>query len=78
MASGLDALIVEDVTLTRFVHGEAIQFVFVVVGDDDFAALRAHSGHDAWRYIFHPVYVSPVSSCRMAGPVGPRTDSHVC
>jgi hypothetical protein len=36
-----DAIIVEDVTLTRFVHREAIQFVFVIVGDDDFATVCA-------------------------------------
>ena len=34
-----DAVIVEDVTLTRFAHREAIYFVFVIVGYDDFAPL---------------------------------------
>src|SRR5580700_2181767 len=34
-----DAIIVEDVTLAGFAHGEAIYFVFVVVGDDDFATV---------------------------------------
>ena len=36
-----DAVIVEDVTLTRFAHREAIHFVFVIVGDDDFATASA-------------------------------------
>jgi hypothetical protein len=36
-----DAVIVEDVTLARLAHGEAIHFVFVVVGYDDFATVSA-------------------------------------
>jgi hypothetical protein len=36
-----DTIIVEDVTLTRFAHREAIQFVFVIVGYDDFAPLNS-------------------------------------
>jgi hypothetical protein len=36
-----DAIIVEDVTLSHFAHCEAIQFVFVIVGDDDFATMSA-------------------------------------
>ena len=31
-----DVVIVEDVTLSRFVHGKGIDLVFVVVGYDDF------------------------------------------
>jgi hypothetical protein len=33
-----DTVIIEDVTFTAFAHGEAIQFVFVIVGYDDLAA----------------------------------------
>jgi hypothetical protein len=32
-----DAIIVEDVTLTRFAHREAVHFLLVMVGYDDFA-----------------------------------------
>jgi hypothetical protein len=39
-----DAIVVEDVTLTRFAHREAIDLVFIIVGYDDFAALRAAAG----------------------------------
>jgi|SRR5579863_2936525 hypothetical protein len=40
-----DAIIVEDVTLTRFAHREAIHFLLVIVGYDDFAALSAAPAH---------------------------------
>jgi len=40
-----DAIIVEDVTLTRFAHCEAIHFLLVIVGYDDFATLSATAGH---------------------------------
>jgi hypothetical protein len=36
-----DAVIVKDVTLTAFAHREAIHFVFVIVGYDDFATANA-------------------------------------
>jgi hypothetical protein len=36
-----DTVIIEDVTLTAFAHREAIHFVFVIVGYDDFATLSA-------------------------------------
>jgi hypothetical protein len=39
-----DAIVVEDVTLTRFAHREAIDLVFIIVGYDDFPALRAAAG----------------------------------
>jgi hypothetical protein len=39
-----DAIIVEDVTLARFPHGEAIHLVFVIVGYDDFATVSAAAG----------------------------------
>ena len=44
-----DAIIVEDVTLTRFAHREAIQFVFVIVGYDDVATVSAAAGHQMRR-----------------------------
>jgi hypothetical protein len=34
-----DAIVVEDVTLTRFAHREAVHFLFVVVGYDDLATV---------------------------------------
>ena len=40
-----DAIIVEDVTLTRFAHREAIHFLLVIVGYDDFATLSAAAAH---------------------------------
>jgi hypothetical protein len=40
-----DAIIVEDVTLTRFAHREAIHFLLVIVGHDDFATLSAAAAH---------------------------------
>jgi hypothetical protein len=40
-----DAIIVEDVTLTRFTHREAIHFPLVIVGYDDFATLSAAAAH---------------------------------
>jgi hypothetical protein len=36
-----DAIVIEDITLTAFAHREAIHFVFVIVGDDDFATANA-------------------------------------
>ncbi len=55
-----DAVIVEDVTLTRFAHREAIYFVFVIVGYDDFAALSAAAAQQMRGDILFPVF--------MAGP----------
>jgi hypothetical protein len=40
-----DAIIVEDVTLTRFAHRETIHFLLVIVGYDDFATLSAAAAH---------------------------------
>src|ERR1017187_5246230 len=34
-----DTVIIEDVTFTAFAHGEAIYFILVIVGYDDFATL---------------------------------------
>jgi hypothetical protein len=39
-----NAIIVEDVTLTQFAHREAIHFVFLIVGYDDFATVSAAAG----------------------------------
>ena len=36
-----DAIIVEDVTLTRFAHREAIHFVLLIVGYDDHRERRS-------------------------------------
>jgi hypothetical protein len=36
-----DTVIVKDVAFTAFAHREAIHFVFVVVGYDDFATANA-------------------------------------
>ena len=40
-----DAIIIEDVALTRFAHREAVHFLLVIVGYDDFAALSAAAAH---------------------------------
>jgi hypothetical protein len=52
-----DAIIIEDVTLTRFAHGEAIHFPLVIVGDDDFAALSAAAAYQMGGNVLFPVFV---------------------
>jgi len=52
-----DAIIVEDVTFTRFAHGEAIYFVFVIVGYDDFPVLRTAAAQQMGGDIFFPVFM---------------------
>src|SRR5579864_1641428 len=52
-----DAIIVEDVTLTRFAHREAIHFMFLIVGYDDFAAVNATAGQQMRGDILFPVFM---------------------
>jgi hypothetical protein len=52
-----DAVIVEDVTLTRFAHREAFDFVFVIVGYDDFAALGTAAAQQMRGDILFPVFM---------------------
>ena len=52
-----DAIIVEDVTLACFAHGEAIYFVFVIVGYDDFPVLRTAAAQQMGGDIFFPVFM---------------------
>jgi len=41
-----DAVIIEDVTLATFAHGEAVQFAFVIIGDRHFAAFSSAASHE--------------------------------
>ena len=52
-----DAVIVEDVALARFAHREAIHFVFVIVGYDDFAALSTAAGQQMRGDVLFPVFM---------------------
>jgi hypothetical protein len=52
-----DAIIVEDVTLTRFAHREAIHFLFVIVGYDDFATLSAAAAQQVRGDVLFPVFM---------------------
>jgi hypothetical protein len=52
-----DAIIVEDVTLTRFAHREAIHFLVVIVGCDDFATLSDATAHQKRGDVLSPVFM---------------------
>src|ERR1700747_2062297 len=52
-----DTVIVEDVTLTAFAHCEAIHFVFVIIGYDDFATTSAAAGQQVRGDVFFPVFM---------------------
>jgi hypothetical protein len=52
-----DAIIVEDVTLAGFAHDEAIHFVFVIVGDDDFATVSAAAAEQMRGDVLFPVFM---------------------
>ncbi len=52
-----DAIIVEDIALTRFPHRKAVHFLFVIVGDDDFATKSAAAAQKMRGDVFFPVFV---------------------
>ena len=52
-----DTIIVEDVTLTRFAQREAIHFLLVIVGYDDFSALSAAAAHEMRGDVLFPVFM---------------------
>jgi len=58
-----DAIIVKDVALTQFAHREPVQFVFVIVGDDNFAALSTAPRQQVRGDIFFPIFVQTWRTC---------------
>src|SRR5580698_10457909 len=52
-----DAIIVEDVTLTRFAHREAIHFLLIIISNDDFAALSPAAADEMRGDVLFPVFM---------------------
>src|SRR5579864_7945893 len=52
-----DAIVIEDIALSAFVHGEAIEFVFVIVSDDHFATTSSTAAQQMRDDVLLPVFM---------------------
>jgi hypothetical protein len=52
-----DAIIVEDITLARFAHREAVHFFFIIVGYDDFATVSAAAAQQMRGDVLFPIFM---------------------